>query len=347
MTHQPATPALAASNPILPGGLPSPSRVDTVVQAALAGHPRLLERMMDGLGQLAVHLAIAVLIVVLTLWASSAMAALTRRALGRLARARGGDTLLQNFTSSLVRWAVLIFGLILVLQQLGVRTTSILAMLGAASLAIGLALQGALSNVAASVMILILRPYRIGDFVEINGKMGTVRGLDLFGTKLADADNLDIFMPNSKVFGEMIINYSSPSNRRMELHFRIDYDDDLETALGVLKDAIGADARILTSPEPWTGVTALNESAVQVTLRAWAPVAVYWDVRFDMLKQVKLGLQSAGLRVAYPRQISTETAPMAPVTAAPPKPKAVSKSKPARRAKTGPGVAQQTPSQEG
>lgn len=299
-------PLAAGSPPTAPAILPTPHKLDHVVQAALDGHPRLLESMLDGLGKMATSLVVAILIAAFTIWASGAIAKLIKRALGRLARSNG-DTLLQSFASSFVRWAVLIFGLVVVLEQLGVHTTSILAMLGAASLAIGLALQGALSNVAASVMILILRPYRIGDFVEINGKMGTVRGLDLFGTKLADPDNLDIFMPNSKVFGEMIINYSSPGNRRMELNFRIDYEDDLDLALSVLADCIKADKRILSKPEPWTGVTALNESAVVITLRAWAPVADYWDARYGMLKRVKERLQAKGLRVPYPRQISTET----------------------------------------
>ncbi|QUD90872.1 mechanosensitive ion channel family protein [Phenylobacterium montanum] len=275
------------------------------------GHPRLLQRMMDGLGQMAVNLVVAALIAVVTIWVSGWVAGLVRRAIGRLSRTNGNESILQSFVPSLARWAILIFGLIAVLEQLGVKTTSILAILGAASLAVGLALQGSLSNVAASVMILILRPYRIGDFVEINGKMGTVRGLDLFGTRLADPDNLEIFMPNSKVFGEMIINYSSPSNRRMELNFRLDYDDDADHALAVLKDCIAADKRILAKPEPWTGITALGDSAVTVTLRAWAPVGTYWDVRFAMLKRVKDRFKAEGFRVPYPRQISTETEPRA------------------------------------
>ncbi|HEY2658368.1 MAG TPA: mechanosensitive ion channel family protein [Caulobacteraceae bacterium] len=299
--------------------LPTPGRMDTIVKLALDGHPRLLERLLDGLGQVATNLLVALLIVALTVWASGWIAGLVRRALGRIGRHHVGDTLLQSFISSFVRWAILIVGLVAVLQQLGVQTTSILAMLGAASLAIGLALQGALSNVAASVMILILRPYRVGDFVEINGKMGTVQGLDLFATKLSDPDNLDLFMPNSKVFGEMIINYSSPSNRRMELNFRIDYDDDLDVALAAMMDCIKADKRIQAKPEPWTGVTALTDSWVTVTLRAWAPVNVYWDVRYAMLRRVKDQLKAVGMSVPYPRQISVDT-----------------ERKPVRKAKAGP-----------
>jgi len=279
-----------------------------VVQEALDGHPRLLERMINGFGEFATNLAIAAVIAIVTVWISGWAARLVRRALGGLSRT-GGDSVLQSFMPSFVRWVILIFGLIAVLEQLGVKTTSILAMIGAASLAVGLALQGSLSNVAASVMILILRPYRIGDFVEINGKMGTVRGLDLFGTRLADPDNLEIFMPNSKVFGEMIINYSSPSNRRMELNFRLDYDDDVDQALAALRDCVAADKRILAKPEPWAGLTAMGESAVTVTLRAWAPVGVYWDTRFDMLRRVKDRFKAEGFKAPYPRQINVEMEP--------------------------------------
>lgn len=303
----------AAAPHALPAPLvPTPGKVDAVVQAAMDGHPRLLQRMMDGLGEMATNLVVAALIALVTVWVSGWVARLIKRAIGRLSRVNGGESILQTFVPSFVRWAILIFGLIAVLEQLGVKTTSILAMIGAASLAIGLALQGSLSNVAASVMILILRPYRIGDFVEINGKMGTVRGLDLFGTKLADPDNLEIFMPNSKVFGEMIINYSSPSNRRMELNFRLDYEDDADHALAVLKDCVAADKRILAKPESWTGITALGESAVTLTLRAWAPVGIYWEVRYAMLKRVKDRFKAEGFRVPYPRQINTDTEPRAP-----------------------------------
>ena len=173
----------------------------------------------------------------------------------------------------------------------------------------GLALQGALSNVAASVMLLILRPYRIGDVVEINGKVGTVKRLDLFVTELSDADNLDVIMPNGKVFGEMIINYSTPANRRMELNFNVDFEDDLDRALALLIDCAKADPRVLGKPAPWSGVSAIAASSVTVTLRAWARSANYWDVRYDMIKRVKQTLEAGGLSIPYPHQVSVEKTP--------------------------------------
>jgi small conductance mechanosensitive channel len=258
---------------------------------ALSGDPQVWRELLTSISQFAVNLVIAALILAITLWASRWASRVVRRAIDRLPRKNEADTTLQSFAGSVTRWGVIVVGLIAVLQQLGVQATSILAVLGAASLAIGLALQGALSNVAAGVMILILRPYRVGDVVEINGRSGRVKSLDLFGTFLSDADNLDVFVPNSKVFGE-------------------------DQALAVLLTCAGADKRVLAKPVPDAKVTALGDSAVTVTLHAWAPVAIYWDVRFDMIKRVKEGLDAAGLSIPYPHQIAVEKAVKSPTAKA-------------------------------
>jgi small conductance mechanosensitive channel len=279
------------------------------VRAALDGNPAVWQEFVRWSGHLAVNLAVSLLILVLTFWGSRWISRLVRRALGGLPNNQPADTTLRIFVSALVRWIVIALGLVAVLQQLGVQTTSILAVLGAASLALGLAVQGALGNVAAGVMILINRPYRVGDWVEINGKVGRVKRLGLFGTELSDGDNLDIHMPNSKVLGEMIVNYSTAANRRMEINIRVDYADDLDRAIDVLGGCATADPRILADPAPWAGVTALGDSAVTVTLRAWANLDVYWDARYAMLKRVKESLQAAGMRVAYPHQVSVERNP--------------------------------------
>ena len=278
------------------------------VRAGLAGNPTVWQEFIRWSGHLAVNLSLAVIILIVTLWASRGIGRLVRRALGRLPQAQASDTTLQNFVSALVRWAIVALGLVAVLQQLGVQTTSILAVLGAASLAIGLAVQGALGNIAAGVLILIIKPYRVGDWVEINGKIGAVKRLGLFTTDLSDPDNLDIHMPNSKVVGEMIVNYSNAPNRRMEVNIRVDYADDLDRAISVLIACAKADPRILAEPAPWAKVTALGDSAVTVTLRAWAGLDVYWDARFDMLKRIKEALEAAGLNWAYPRQVVVEKA---------------------------------------
>jgi len=288
--------------------LPPPTLAVAKLRLAdlLSGDATLWRTLFTSASDFAIRLLIAVVILVLTLWASGFAARAVRRAIAQLTRSSGADTTLQSFVASLTRWAVIVTGVTAVLQELGVRETSILAVLGAASLAVGLALQGALSNVAAGVMILILRPYRTGDVVEINGRTGTVKALELFGTLLSDADNLDVFVPNSKVFGDVIINYSTPANRRMELLFRIDYGDDLDKALAVLLDCAKADKRVLAKPPPDARVTALGDSAVTLALHAWAPVNVYWDVRFEMIRRAKLAMDAAGFVVPYPHQVSLE-----------------------------------------
>ena len=207
---------------------------------------------------LLVNLAIGAGMLVVTLWLAGWASRLARNAMGRL-HGHAPDAVLQGFIGSLVRYGVVIIGLIAVLQQIGVQTTSVLAVLGAASLAIGLALQGGLSNVAAGVMILLLRPYRIGDRVQIAGTVGRVRGLDLFVTRLHDLDNSVVFIPNSKAFGDIIVNYSMPENRRIVMDFGIDYDDDVELALALLVETARADERIVDDPAPWAKVTELGD----------------------------------------------------------------------------------------
>jgi small conductance mechanosensitive channel len=287
----------------------------------LSGDPAAWRATFDAAGGLAVNIAAALLILVFTLWASSWLSKAVRQGLARIRTPGAGDPTLQGFVSSLVRWVVLIVGIIAILQQLGVQTTSILALLGAGSLAIGLAMQGALGNVAAGVMLLVLRPYRVGDVVEINGKIGTVRRLDLFMTELSDPDNLSLYMPNAKVFGEMIVNYSTPADRRMELAFNVDYQDDLNTVLALLLECARADSRVLADPAPWSGVTALETNAVAVVLRVWTPAPVFWDVRYAMIKRVKETLEAAGVSFPYPHQVAVEKparrAPSSPAPAAP------------------------------
>jgi small conductance mechanosensitive channel len=277
------------------------------VHAAVSGDPVAWRQTLDATGALAINLAVAVVILIVTLWASGWAARALRQALRRLHGSNSPpDATLQGFLSSLARWVVLIVGAIAVLQEVGVQTTSILALLGAGSLAIGLAMQGALGNVAAGVMLLVLRPYRVGDVVEINGRVGTVKRLDLFMTELSDPDNLDVFMPNGKVFGEMIINYSTPRDRRMELTFNVDYQDDLDQALALLIDCAKADTRISANPPPWAAVTALAPSSVTLTVRAWAPLPVFWDARYALIKRAKETLEDAGLSFPYPHQVAVE-----------------------------------------
>lgn len=289
MLHQ-----LTAST--LPGLIPK--------AANLASDPAILRSGFDTFSQLAMNLAGGLLILVVTFWASGWLSKVAGRSVARMNRHHVEDKTLEGFVSSLVRYAVIIIGLVAVLQQLGVRATSIIAVLGAASLAVGLALQGALSSVAAGVMLLIFRPYRVGEFVEIAGKSGTVRKLDLFTTEMSSPDNLRVVVPNSKAFGEIVTNYSRPENRRIELNFGIDYADSLDTALDLLKVCAAEDRRVLKDPAPWSKVTALADSSVTVTVRAWSTPADYWETRFDLIKRVKERFEAAGLSFPYPHQVA-------------------------------------------
>jgi small conductance mechanosensitive channel len=224
------------------------------LHAMLFGGPAAWWTLLDAGLRVGVNLLIGAGLLVVTLWAAGWAARLAREATGRM-RGVARDAVLQGFVGSLTRWTVIVVGMIAVLEQIGVRTTSVLAVLGAASLAIGLALQGGLSNVAAGVMLLILRPYRIGDRVQIAGTVGRVRGLDLFVTRLHDLDNSVVFIPNSKAFSDIIINYSMPESRRIVMEFGIDYADDVELALALLVETAKADERIVENPAPWAKVT--------------------------------------------------------------------------------------------
>ena len=277
--------------------------------ALVIGGPAAWWPLLGSVAQVLVNLAIGVGMLLVTLWVAKWASGLAKGGMARLHGRAGAapDAILLGFVGSLVRYAIIIVGLIAVLGQVGVQTTSVLAVLGAASLAIGLALQGGLSNVAAGVMLLFLRPYRVGDRVKVAGVEGKVKGLDLFVTRINDFDNSVIYIPNSKALGDVIINYTMTENRRIVMDFGIDYDDDVDLALELLIATAKADKRIVAKPSPWAKVTALGDSTVTVTLRAWTSPDGYVDTRFDLIKDVKGAFEKAGLSFPYPHQVSVET----------------------------------------
>jgi small conductance mechanosensitive channel len=279
----------------------------------LTNQPGETRKLFEWAGQASVKLMTALLILALTIWLSGLAANFLRRSVAKFNAEHQRDSTLSNFLSSLVRYAILIIGLVAVLQQLGVQATSILAVLGAASLAVGLALQGALSNVAAGVMLLILRPYRIGDLVEISGKKGKVRNLDLFVTELTAPDGLRLIVPNAKVFGDMIINSTASGRRRLDLRFRIDYADDSDKALGLLLDQASADKRVFKEPKPVSQVTALEDSGVIVTLMAWTSDSDYYTAGPDLIRDIKAAFEDAGLTFPYPHQVGISRAEQAKI----------------------------------
>jgi small conductance mechanosensitive channel len=258
---------------------------------AVTAHQRLWEAYGHELTAFAVSLLVALLILLATLWAAGFGAGVARRAMGRVHRNGEPDITLQNFMASLTRYLIIIVGLVAVLSQLGVKTTSVLAVLGAASIAVGLALQGTLSNVAAGVMLLLFRPYRVGDVVEVAGRMGTVRTLDLFVTELSTLDGLKVIAPNGKIFGDFITNYTTPGQRRVDVAFRIGPKQDLASVLEAMRDGLAKDKRILKEPAPSFEATALTEAYAEGAIRVWAKLADYRDVK----TMIVLGVQTLAI----------------------------------------------------
>ncbi|WGM31350.1 mechanosensitive ion channel family protein [Brevundimonas sp. NIBR11] len=282
-------------------------------QQAVAVDAVMLAKLTQIAGDFAVNLTVALLILTATIFAAKWAAGATRKALGRVRGFRHDPTVL-SFAVQVVRVVVFLIGFIAVLQRLGVQTTSIIAVLGAASLAVGLALQGTLSNVAAGVMLLVLRPYRVGDLVNIGGNVGKVQRLDLFFTQLSDANNVKIMAPNGKVFGDIILNLSGQKTRRMELKIGVGYGDNLNTAKEALVGAASSVAAVLPDPAPWAGVTNLLDSSVEMTLAAWAKSEDYWQAKADVFQAAKEALDAAGIEIPFPHQVAVpygeENAPM-------------------------------------
>ena len=222
-----------------------------------------------------------------------------RKALGRSNKV---DAMLTGFFANLAKYLVLIFTGLMVLSQFGVQTASLIAVLGAAGLAIGLALQGTLSNVAAGVMILIFRPFKIGDYVEVAGQAGTVKAVTLFITELSTPDNVQIIVPNSEVWGSSVVNYSFHDTRRVDLVLGISYEDNIEMAAAAIKQTIGADERVLKDPEPMVAVSELADSSVNFVIRLWCNATDYWALKFDMTRALKEKMDSEGISIPYPQQ---------------------------------------------
>jgi small conductance mechanosensitive channel len=269
---------------------------------ALALDAALLARATHMAGDLAVNLAIAALIVVVTWFGSRWAAGAARRALGRV-RGLREDKTVEGFIVQVVRVVVISVGLIAVLQRLGVQTTSIIAVLGAASLAVGLAMQGTLSNVAAGVLLLILRPYRVGEVVDIGGMAGVVQKLDLFTTQMTNANNVKIVVPNSQVLGGVIQNISGQITRRIEIDFTVSYSADLNEAREVIRSTAAGHGKVLGDPAVWTGVTGLLDSAVQITLHAHVRSGDWWQTRADLFQMVKEALDQAGIEIPFPQAV--------------------------------------------
>jgi small conductance mechanosensitive channel len=213
------------------------------------------------------------------------------------------DATVRPILGTVVRYAILILFLVAALGQLGVQTASLLAVLGAAGLAIGLALQGTLQNIAAGIMLIYLRPFRIGDFVETASLAGIVRSVGLFVTELETFDGLYVFAPNSEIWNKTLKNHSRNPRRLMTIQIGIAYGADPAAARRVLLEMAAADPRVLTDPAPYVYVETYGDSAVVVTFRAWAPTSIFWDVQRTMIEEAKRRLEAAGIEIPFPQRI--------------------------------------------
>jgi small conductance mechanosensitive channel len=212
------------------------------------------------------------------------------------------DTTLRTVLSKVGRYIVLILVLVAALSQLGIQTTTLIAAVGAIGLAIGLALQSTLSNIAAGIMLLWLRPFSMGEFIESGDNSGTVDDVGLFATTLMRVDGVYVFVPNSQLWNNKITNYSKKAKRMLREVFTISYDDDIQKARQILLDLVKSDERIDATPEPIVKVKELGDSAVALELRAWTNTSDFWPARWDLVERGKMVLEAGGLSIPYPQQ---------------------------------------------
>lgn len=244
-----------------------------------------------------------ILSAILVLFVGFVIAGWVSRRIRRLAErhTRLDDTLF-DFLSNIARYVIIGLAFLIVLNTFGIQTTSLVAVIGAAGLAVGLALQGTLSNVAAGVMLIFFRPIKIGDFVEINGESGTVKAINLNFCELASIGNVQIIIPNSEVWGNTITNYSAYDTRQAEWTFGVGYSADLDVVERVIRQTITADPRFLPEPPPTVKVTELGASSVDFMVRAWVPRPDFFGYWKDMNREVKLALDRAGVEIPFPNR---------------------------------------------
>ena len=225
-----------------------------------------------------------------------------RRGVRRMMEKGGADPIIIGFVGSIVYIGMLAFVIVAALGQLGIQTTSFIAILGAAGLAIGLALQGSLANFAAGFLMIIFRPFKVGDFVEAAGVAGVVKDMQIFTTTMKTGDNKTIIIPNAKISGDNIINYSAEENRRVDMTVGVAYDADLSKVRDVLNDIISKDERILSDPPPLVVVGELADSSVNFIVRVWTKSGNYWGVMFDANETIKNRFDEAGIGIPFPQR---------------------------------------------
>jgi len=240
----------------------------------------------------------AIVIVVVGRW----VARIIRRATEKMMTRSKVDDTLVTFVGNLIYIALLTFIILAALAHLGIQTTSFIAVIGAAGLAVGLALQGSLANFAAGILLLIFRPFQVGDFIEGAGVAGIVEEIHIFTMQLRTPDNKTIIIPNAKITGDNITNYTKKEKRRVDLVIGVSYGDDIEKVKNVVADVLNGDERILKDPAPTVAVLELGDSSVNFAVRPWVKTADYWNVYFDTTENIKKRFDAEGISIPFPQR---------------------------------------------
>ena len=225
------------------------------------------------------------------------------RASKKLMQKRDVDLTLQKFLGNLIAWTLKILLFVTVIAKLGVATTSFAAIIGAAGLAVGLALQGSLANFAGGTLIMIFKPFRIGDLIEAQGEVGVVKEIEIFTTKLTGLSNKEIIIPNGALSNGNIVNYTTEGTRRVDLTFGVGYDSDIKETKNVLMNVLTSHPKVLKDPAPSVNVSELADSSINFAVRPWCNSADYWDVYFDITENVKEALDKAKIDIPYPHVV--------------------------------------------
>ena len=259
---------------------------------------QLLDKVYEIVTVFGVKIVGAIVVFIVGRWIAKLFGSFIRKLLDK----RKVDPTVTKFVGHLTYFALFTFVLLAALGLLGIQTTSFIAVLGAAGLAIGLALQGSLANFAAGFLLILFRPFKVGDFIDAAGVAGTVEAIQIFTTRLATPDNKTIIIPNSKLTGDNIINFSSKGTRRADMVFGIGYDDDIDKARDIIRDILSTDERVLKDPPLQVAVSELGDSSVNFIARAWVNAGDYWGVVFDATEAVKKRFDSEGVSIPFPQR---------------------------------------------
>jgi len=262
-------------------------------------YQKYLDIVLNFIKENAMNVVVAILILIIGLWIVKKIVKLTRKIMAK----RSVDITLQKFLGDLIGWTLKILVIITAISQVGIETTSFIAILGAAGLAVGLALQGALANFAGGALIMIFKPIKVGDLIEAQGELGVVKEIQIFVTKLTSPENKLVIIPNGILSNGNIINYTEEGKLRVDLTFGVGYDEDIKKTKEVLMQVMLNNKNVLKDPAPSVNVSELADSSVNFAVRPWSTPENYWDVYFEILEEGKMALDKAGIEIPYPHRV--------------------------------------------